>query len=287
MPRKKATKTKGRKGKAKRKSKAKPVVAKKRRNRRNRDPNRPKRSMSAFMFFSNANRDIVKAQNPSLSFTDIAREIGSRWAGLSATDRRPYATLAQQDKDRYLDEKRMYTPDPKYIQEEVPGKPKKDPNAPKRAMSGFMFFSNHMRPKLQKKKPNIAFLDLGRQIGALWRGMNDTKRKPYMKLAEEDSRRYREEKARYVPDPKYLSAKARKKDPNAPKRAMSGYLFFCQAHRKNMQKQYPKKKMTEIASLLAGKWRQASASQKAKFQRESDKDKARYTREKKAYDRKK
>jgi len=48
------------------------------------------------MFFSNANRDIVKAQNPSLSFTDIAREIGSRWAGLSATDRRPYATLAQQ-----------------------------------------------------------------------------------------------------------------------------------------------------------------------------------------------
>ncbi len=46
----------------------------------------------------------------------------------------------------------MYTPDPKYIQEEAPGKPKKDPNAPKRAMSGFMFFSNHMRPKLQKKK---------------------------------------------------------------------------------------------------------------------------------------
>ena len=36
--------------------------------------------MSAFMFFSNANRDIVKAQNPGLSFTEIAREIGNRWA---------------------------------------------------------------------------------------------------------------------------------------------------------------------------------------------------------------
>lgn len=277
MPRKKATK-----------KRSSAPVQKKRRNRRNKDPNRPKRSMSAFMFFSNANRDIVKAQNPGLSFTEIAREIGNRWAVLSQDDRSPYATLAAQDKARYEEEKRLYVPDPKYIAQELrPGKAKKDPNAPKRAMSGFMFFSNHMRPKLKARHPDITFLELGTEIGKLWRGLSNAKRKPYMQLANEDKARYQDEKANYVAPPQFVNKGKKKKDPNAPKRGMSAYLYYCQQYRKSVQKKHPKKKMTELAVILAGNWKKASASQRKKFQAMAEKDKQRYFKEKIAYDKKK
>ncbi len=35
------------------------------------DPNKPKRNMSAFFLYSNANRDRVKAENPESKFGDI------------------------------------------------------------------------------------------------------------------------------------------------------------------------------------------------------------------------
>merc|ERR1711981_714594 len=130
---------------------------------------------------------------------------------------------------------------------------------------------------------------MGREIGKLWRNMSATKRKPYMQLAAEDKARYEDEKANYVPSAEFLASqkaagRKKKKDPNAPKRGMSAYLFFCSAHRKAMVRSNPTKKMTEIASLLAVKWRNTSASGRKKFDAQSKKDKARYTREKAAYD---
>jgi HMG (high mobility group) box len=44
-----------------------------------RDPTKPKRGMSAFMLFSNDIRPKVKADNPSLAFGDVAREITRIW----------------------------------------------------------------------------------------------------------------------------------------------------------------------------------------------------------------
>jgi hypothetical protein len=248
--------------------------------------------MSAFMFFSNANRDIVKAQNPGLSFTEVASEIGQRWGALSASDRRPYAALADQDKERYFEEKRLYVPDPKYLmQDQKPGKKIKDPNAPKRAMSGFMFFSNHMRPKLKARHPSLSFIDMGHEIGKLWRGMNEKKRTPYMALAAEDAQRYRDEKAVYVPPPKFnrqVTTKngKKKKDPNAPKRGMSAYLYFCQAYRPQFMKRHPGQKITDIAKLLSVKWRKINGTERAKFDRQAAVDKKRYQREKAKYEKK-
>lgn len=43
------------------------------------DPNAPKRPLSAFFLFSQDERPDIKKKNPSLSVGDIAKEIGSRW----------------------------------------------------------------------------------------------------------------------------------------------------------------------------------------------------------------
>ncbi|KAI3799156.1 hypothetical protein L1987_34446 [Smallanthus sonchifolius] len=47
-------------------------------------------------------------------------------------------------------------------------KKKKDPNAPKRAMSGFMFFSQLERENVKKEIPGISFKEMGRVLGERW-----------------------------------------------------------------------------------------------------------------------
>ncbi|XP_050134174.1 uncharacterized protein LOC126610219 isoform X3 [Malus sylvestris] len=65
-------------------------------------------------------------------------------------------------------------------------KKKKDPNAPKRAMSGFMFFSNMERDNVKRENPGIAFTDVGRVLGEKWRKMSAEEKEPYEAKARQD-----------------------------------------------------------------------------------------------------
>jgi hypothetical protein len=72
------------------------------------DPNAPKRGLSAYMFFANENRERVKEEHPGVGFGQVGRLLGERWKALSDTDRAPYDAKAAADKKRYEDEKAAY-----------------------------------------------------------------------------------------------------------------------------------------------------------------------------------
>ncbi|KAF5479206.1 hypothetical protein F2P56_000050 [Juglans regia] len=76
-------------------------------------------------------------------------------------------------------------------------KKKKDPNAPKRAMSGFMFFSQMERENVKKSNPGIVFTDVGRVLGDKWKKMTAEEKEPYEAKARQDQKRYREEISGY------------------------------------------------------------------------------------------
>ncbi|XP_027909661.1 FACT complex subunit SSRP1-like isoform X2 [Vigna unguiculata] len=76
-------------------------------------------------------------------------------------------------------------------------KKKKDPNAPKRAMSGFMFFSKLERENLKKTNPGISFTDVGRVLGEKWKKMTAEEKEPYEAKAREDKQRYKDEISGY------------------------------------------------------------------------------------------
>lgn len=50
-------------------------------------------------------------------------------------------------------------------------KPKKDPDAPKGALSSFIIFGNENRARLKDENPTASFQDLGRIIGEKWKAM--------------------------------------------------------------------------------------------------------------------
>jgi len=88
---------------AKTKRASKPRVEKKKK-----DPNAPKRGLSAYMFFANEQRENVREENPGISFGQVGKVLGERWKALNDKQRTPYEAKAAQDKKRYEDEKASY-----------------------------------------------------------------------------------------------------------------------------------------------------------------------------------
>ena len=74
-------------------------------------------------------------------------------------------------------------------------KPKKDPNAPKRGLSAFMFFSQEQRPAVLKANPNIAFGEVGKKLGEAWAKCKDKSK--YEAKAAADKKRYDAAMAKY------------------------------------------------------------------------------------------
>ena len=89
--------------KASKKEVAKPEKKKK-------DPNAPKRGLSAFMFFSSANRDQIKKDHPDCTFGEVGKYMGEAWAKCAAKDKAKYEKQAATDKARYEKEMAKYKP---------------------------------------------------------------------------------------------------------------------------------------------------------------------------------
>ncbi|KAK6341121.1 Non-histone chromosomal protein 6 [Orbilia brochopaga] len=77
------------------------------------------------------------------------------------------------------------------------GKKKKDPNAPKRGLSAYMFFANEQRENVRAENPGIAFGQVGKVLGERWKALSDKQRAPYEAKAAADKKRYEDEKAQY------------------------------------------------------------------------------------------
>lgn len=71
----------------KKKTEKKPKKAAKK-EKKEKDPNAPKRALSAFMYYSQENRPVVKQENPSASFGEIGKILGQQWKDLAAGDKK-------------------------------------------------------------------------------------------------------------------------------------------------------------------------------------------------------
>jgi len=83
---------------------------KRRRKKAKKDPNRPKRSMSSFMFFANDRRADVKALHPGLKITEIGVKLAEVWRTLTPIEKKKYEDLANKDKERYRTAMESYKP---------------------------------------------------------------------------------------------------------------------------------------------------------------------------------
>jgi HMG (high mobility group) box len=106
-----------------------------------------------------------------------------------------YEKLAAADKSRYESEMKTYVPPKESVASSAASKAKKtkakkDPNAPKKALSSFMLFSNEVRSRIKKENPSMSFGDLGKKIGELFRGLSPGEKQKYEEMAKKEKDRY-------------------------------------------------------------------------------------------------
>ena len=175
---------------------------------------------------------------------------------------------------------------------------KKDPNAPKRGKSSYLFFCAALRDTVKtslgaESKATEVTKELGVRWNKLKASTKASDKKALAGYAEEaaaDKARYDGEKVNYVPEfgDDVVESKRRggKKAPkDGPKRTKSSYLFFCEANRGPVKANDPSLKATEVTSELGRLWNElkadnSRADELAKFSDLAAADTVRYEQEK-------
>lgn len=73
-----------------------------------RDPNKPKRALSAFFYYAKDERATVRGSNPDFSVGEVAKELGRQWNELTEGMKAPYEKSAEEDRARYDSDMKMY-----------------------------------------------------------------------------------------------------------------------------------------------------------------------------------
>jgi len=161
---------------------------------------------------------------------------------------------------------------------------------PRGRMSAYAFFVQTCREEHKKKHPseNVVFSEFSKKCAERWKTMNDKEKKRFQDMADKDKKRYENEMSSYIP-PKGAPGKKRKrtKDPNAPKRALSAFFWFCNDERPKVREINPDHTVGEVAKELGKRWGVVGHELKSKYEALAAKDKARYEKEMAVYKNKK
>ncbi|XP_046992363.1 FACT complex subunit Ssrp1 isoform X2 [Schistocerca americana] len=116
--------------------KAKTVSEKprKKREKKEKDENKPKRPATAFMMWLNASREKIKADNPGIAVTEIAKKGGEMWRELK--DKSEWEAKAAKAKEEYNKAMKEYKPPPADEKKKEKKEPKKRESKPSPVKAG-------------------------------------------------------------------------------------------------------------------------------------------------------
>jgi hypothetical protein len=77
-------------------------------------------------------------------------------------------------------------------------KKEKDPAAPKKNKSSYLFFVTEKRAQVVSDFPELKGKDIVSKLAELWRELSDDEKKPFVDLAAKDKIRYEEDKKNYT-----------------------------------------------------------------------------------------
>ena len=179
------------------------------------DPNRPKRPKSAYLFFCADVREAVKAELDDPSAKNVMAELGVKWAELkegAKKDYEKYAKMAEEDKERYSAEMAEYTPPSGDEAEEVvpkkraPAKKAKSddegegegegegeakPKAKKdvedkpakKKVTGYVLFCQDFRAEVKEDNPDLAQVEVTKLLAGMWKALPEDEKEEWKERA--------------------------------------------------------------------------------------------------------
>ena len=174
------------------------------RKRKRRDPNKPSGYISAFNFFTRAERASLRAANGALGNREFNEYLSKVWREQPPEQRYKYDLLAEQDKRRYIEAMATYTPTEGFERAQtrirtvtdaksmLAKRRKKNRKGPKRPRSAYLFFAQDHRVLIRTQHPEAKFDVIGRMLGLAWKGLNDEQRAVYTAKSNLEKAQYAE-----------------------------------------------------------------------------------------------
>ncbi|CAH1105546.1 unnamed protein product [Psylliodes chrysocephalus] len=160
---------------------------------------RPRGRMTAYAFFVQTCREEHKKKHPeeNVVFAEFSKKCAERWKTMLDKEKKRFHEMAENDKKRYDTEMQSYTPPKGEKQRGKKRKQVKDPNAPKRSLSAFFWFSNDERGKVKAHNPEYGVGDIAKELGRRWADADQETKGKYEVLADKDKARYEKEMTAY------------------------------------------------------------------------------------------
>jgi len=178
------------------------------------DPNAPKRPLSAYFAWLGENREKVKAENAGISHKEVTAKLGEMWNSLDEEVKKTYKEKATAEMQVWKAKFEQYKKTPEYAdwqdkkaasagpkgKKGKKKKPPKDPNAPKRPSTGFFLFVSEKRaevkaslPESDQKKVTV----ITKKCGELWKAAGPEEQAKYKEKSKKLKEKYDEELAAY------------------------------------------------------------------------------------------
>jgi hypothetical protein len=239
------------------------------------DPDAPKRGKSSYIYFCVEKRESVKEDNPDMSAKDIIKELGRVWReNVKDKDKARYVKLSEEDKNRYENEMKTYTPPPGTGN--LSDKKSKSVG-PKRGLTAYIFFCKDQRSVLKDENSELSTKELTSELGKCWRELSEKDRKPYVKLAEKDKIRYEEEKTKFVKptsdSTKTKKASGKSSAKKSSTRRKSGYILYCQEIRPSVKENNEGWTSQQVTKELGRSWNELDQEEQSSYnERANDPD---------------
>jgi len=156
---------------------------------------------------------------------------------------------------------------------------------PRGKTSPYGFFVKMCYEEHKKKYPNenVQVTEISKKCSEKWKTMSQAEKQRFFELAQKDAERYQIEIQAFGGEDAMRKRKRAKKDPNAPKRALSAFFFFSQVKRQGVSQGHPEWKVGSVAQELGRQWKDLTETEKKVYEEMAQRDKGRYEIEMRDY----
>lgn len=204
------------------------------------DPDCPKKAMSAFLLFSSEKRKTIG----KVDFKTMSKLIGKEWRSLSTEDKEIWNSKSATDRKRWKKELQEYIPKTQDELKKIHSKEKRV----KRPKSAYLFFCQEERKVITGMTPTQVLSELGKR----WRGQSE--RGKWEKLAIDARKEYEIEKK--------ICGTQKDRIGDFDKRELTSFRSFSRDKGSILKGENPSMSITSQRKILKDKWVEMTPDQK-------------------------
>jgi len=213
------------------------------------DPEAPKRGLSAFFLYCAKERAEVQKELSSCNGAEVTKALGKRWADLDPEAKKVFEEASMRDKERYEEDMKSYKPSENFLKRKAEYEAKaKLPtpvvaDGPLNPVEDYFTFLLLNWRQVHLANQGYSGRQTQDEVWKAWQARGQTG------TSTEGNTGAKKAKAA--------------KDPLAPKRPPSAYLLFCSTKRAELAKAAPNLLNKEVTAELGRVWNQLGEEEKA------------------------